>query len=145
MDRDPGELDVAVRAALVGIDAVRVAYFFGSRTRRGARIDSDLDIAVAFAPTADARSRERTRRAIVAALTDSLGTVGERADVVDLEECDSAVAFNAVRTGRPLLARSPAERVRIETRIARRYDDDAPKRVLFRLAAREAVARLQAK
>jgi predicted nucleotidyltransferase len=139
------QFDLPLRGALAPIEAVRVAYFFGSRARADARPDSDLDIAVAFAPHADGPSRERTRRAIIAAVTDALGALGERADVVDLEESDSAVAFRAVQTGRLLLARSPGERVRIETRVARRYDDDAPKRALFRRAALDAVARLQVK
>ena len=94
-----------------------------------------------FASGAEEGERELARRAVVAALTDALGAVGERADVVDLETADSAVTFRAIQ-GRLVLARTEAERVRIETRVGRRYDDDTPKRALFRRAARDAVARL---
>jgi hypothetical protein len=145
MDRAPSELAAPIRAALEPLGVVRVAYLFGSRARGNARPDSDLDVGVAYAPDTDDRTREQTRRAVIAALTDALGAVGERADVVDLEAADSAVAFRAIQTGNLLLARAPADRVRLETRVARRYEDDAPKRALFRRAARDAVARLQAK
>ncbi len=145
MSRGPRELEADIVTALAPIEAVRVAYLFGSRARGDARKDSDLDIAVAFASDADTRSREQTRRVVVAALTDALGALGECADIVDLEEADSAVSFRAVQAGRLLLTRSLADRVRIETRVARRYDDDAPKRALFRRAARDSVARFPVK
>jgi uncharacterized protein len=135
-------LDDSLRAALLPLDAVRVAYFFGSRAEGGARPDSDVDIAVAFTPGASARAREDARRAIVGLVTDALGALGERADVVDLDAADSAVSFRAIKDGRLLFARTAEERVRAEVRVGRRYDDDAPKRALFREAARAAAARL---
>ncbi len=134
------DLAAKVRAALSPLGAVRVAYLFGSRARGDARPNSDVDVGVAYAPELDHRAREATRRTILAALTDSLGALGERADVVDLEAVDSAVAFNAIREGHVVCERSAAERVRVVTRLARRYDDDAPKRALFRNAARETAA-----
>lgn len=138
------DFEVRLREALLPIEAIRVAYLFGSRARGGARRDSDLDIGVGYPRDLDARGREQARRAIVGALTDSIGALGERADVVDLEAADSAVAFNAIRQGRLVFARSAAERIRLVTLIARRYDDDRPKRALFRKAALEAVARMGA-
>ena len=138
----PDPLAAAMATALGPLAGVRVAYLFGSRARGDARADSDLDVAVSFAPTDD-RGREALRREIIAALTDALGNIGERADVVDLERADSAVAFRAIRDGRLVLKRSDADRVRVEVRVGRRYDDDAPKRALFRRAAQDAVARMQ--
>jgi predicted nucleotidyltransferase len=135
------EIEARVRAALEPIDALRVAYLFGSRVRGDARPDSDLDVAVVFADGANERERECARRAVISALTDALGALGERADVVDLATADSAVAFRALQ-GRLVLARTDTDRVRIEVRVGRRFDDDAPKRALFRRAARDAVARL---
>jgi predicted nucleotidyltransferase len=125
----------AATQALLPIETVRLAYLFGSRARGTARSDSDLDIAVAYASSTDPAQRERLRRQIVTALTDALGTVGERTDVVDLEFAPAEIAFAAIRATR-LLARSEVERVRLEARIARRYDDEAPRREIFRAAAR---------
>ncbi len=139
------DLAVRLRTTLSQREAVTLAYFFGSRACGGARADSDLDVAVAFASGLDDYAREQERRAIVGALTDALGALGERADIVDLEKADSAVAFHAIRDGNLLWARSSADRIRVETRVARRYDDDAPKRALFRRAARDAVARMRAR
>ena len=144
--RKSDPLVAAMATALRPLEGVRVAYLFGSRARGDAREDSDLDVAVSFDPRFDAtddRAREAVRRAIVAALTDALGAVGERADVVNLDRADSAVAFRAIREGHLLLARSESDRVRVEARVGRRYDDDAPKRALFRRAAQDAVARMQ--
>lgn len=142
---DAESLETRLLAALLPLDVVRVAYLFGSRARGNARKDSDLDLSVGYPVGLDARERETARRLIVAALTDALGALGERADVVDLEAADSAVAFNAIRDSRLICARSAAERTRLVTRIGRRYDDDGPKRALFRTAARDAVARMRAR
>lgn len=142
MSSGSDELASAVAAALGPLTAVRVAYLFGSRAAGTARPDSDLDVAVAYERGASEATREATRRAVVGALTDALGRIGERTDVVDLDYADSAVAFHAVRDGRLLLARTESERVRIVSGVCSRYDDDAPKRALFRDAARAAVARL---
>ena len=133
-DPDAALVGAATRA-LLPIEAVRLAYLFGSRARGPARPDSDLDIAVVYAGDSDVAQREILRRRVVAALTDALGAVGERADVVDLELAPSEIAFAAIRATR-LFARTDAERIRHEVRIARRYDDDAPRRALFRAAAK---------
>jgi predicted nucleotidyltransferase len=132
----PDELLRRVAEALAPLDAVRLAWVFGSRVRGGATDRSDLDVAVVFPRELGDAGRERVRRAIVAALTDALGAVGERADVVDLDFTSSGVAFRAIAEGRRALARSESERVAAEVRIARRYDDEAPRRELYRRAAR---------
>ncbi len=126
-----------VAAALAPLQEVRLAWVFGSQVRGGATPRSDLDVAVAFPRTADEAERERLRRRIVAALTDALGALGERTDVVDLERTSSSVAFRAIAEGRRVIVRSESERVACEARIARRYDDDGPRRELYRRAARE--------
>jgi predicted nucleotidyltransferase len=114
-----------------------VAWVFGSRVQGTATDRSDLDVAVVFPHDLDDPAREGARRRIVAALTDAMGGVGERADVVDVDRASSSVAFRAIREGRRALARTEGERVAAEVRIARRYDDDAPRRELYRKAARE--------
>lgn len=124
-----------LRRALESVDGVRVAYLFGSRARHGARPDSDLDIAISYAPSPSPEARERVRREAVAALVDALGPLGERADLLDLARAGSTVGFEAIRMGAAILARSELERIRLEASIARRYDDEAPRRELFRRAA----------
>ncbi len=125
-----------VAAALAPVDDVRVAWLFGSQVGGGATPRSDLDLAVVFGREVDDRERERARRRIVAALTDALGALGERTDVVDVDRTSSSVAFRAIAEGRRVVTRSERERVAAEVRVARRYDDDAPRRELYRRAAR---------
>ena len=133
-----------VRRALAGIAGIRVAYLFGSRATGRARADSDLDLAVKHDPSLDPAERLDVELDAVAALTDELGPLGERADVVDLDRASSAVGFRAIRDGRRVVDRDPAERVRLEARIARTYDDDAPRREVIRQAAARAARRLGA-
>lgn len=129
------DLAQRVSAALATVEAVRVAYLFGSRAAGRPRPESDLDLAVRFDAGLDGRGRELARREVVARLTDALGPLGEKTDVVDLDLADSAVGFRAIRDGRCVLARDRAERVLLEARVARRYDDDGPRRELFRRMA----------
>ena len=132
----PDELTRRVAEALAPLDAVRVAWVFGSRVAGTATDRSDLDVAVALPRELDGARREQVRRAIVRALTDALGAIGERADVVDLDRTSGSVAFRAITEGRRAVSRSESERVAVEVRIARRYDDEAPRRELYRRAAR---------
>ena len=55
---------------------------------------------------------------------------------------DPAVAFRVIRDGLRVKDIEPAERVRFEARIARAYDDDAPRRRLFMKAAIRAAQRM---
>ena len=136
----PDPLDAAIATALAPITGVRVAFFFGSRSRGTARQDSDLDLGVRYTDGQGAEGREATRREIIASLADALGAVGERADVVDLERTDPAVAFAAI-SATCVLARTREEKVRLVARVARMYDADAPRRALFVEAARRLGAR----
>jgi uncharacterized protein len=131
-----------VKRAAQGVPLVQSAYVFGSQVSGRARHDSDLDVAVAFEPEADPTERARATLALIDALTHELGPLGERADVVDLERAGSEVGFRAIKTGRCVLARDRSRRVELEVRVARRYDDEAPKRALFRQAAIDAARRM---
>src|SRR2546428_1335131 len=97
------QLAKEIRKALEPIQEVRVAYLFGSRAGGRVRKDSDLDVAVSLARNAD---RHATQRRILDALVGSLGALGEQADLLDLDNCGSAIAFNVLREGSRLLARS---------------------------------------
>lgn len=121
---------------------VVLAYLFGSRAHGTPRPDSDLDVAVAYAPHLDGAAREAARRRLVVALADALGAVGETADVIDLERCGATLAFRAIRDAVPIFVRDARVRVTLEARIARQYDDEAPYRELFRRAARRAGRRM---
>jgi predicted nucleotidyltransferase len=139
---DVAPLVEAVRLALEPVAAVRIAYVFGSRVTGGARPDSDLDVAVLYDRSLDGRARELARREVIVALADALGTLGERTDVLDLDAADSSIAFAVVHDGRRALVRDPAERVSFEALTFRRYDDDAPRRTLFRDAVAKAARRV---
>jgi len=136
------QLKSRIAAALAPFSDVRVAYVFGSRARGSARPDSDLDLALAFRRELEPSARGELVLRVIAALTAAIGTLGERADVVDLERAGSALGFRVIRDGKLVLCRDPGERVRLEAAIARRYDDDRPHRELFRRAARAAAERM---
>lgn len=134
----------AIQSALAPLEQVQVAYLFGSRARGTERRDSDLDLALAFTRGLDDAQRGRSKLQVIDALTAALGALGERADVVDLDRAGSALAFSAIARGRCVFARDRAERVRLEAHIARRYDDERPRRELMRAAAIRAAARMGA-
>src|SRR5688572_8525455 len=92
---DPNHADLiaAVRAALEPVDDIGVAYVFGSRVAGREHAGSDLDIGVRMQAGLSSAAREAVRRRVVGALTDALGAIGERADLVDLDRADPAVAF----------------------------------------------------
>jgi predicted nucleotidyltransferase len=129
--------------ALAPIAPIQVAYLFGSRARGTARPDSDLDIAVAFPRDLADTERGRIKLQIIDDLTAALGALGERTDIVDLDRAGSAVAFAAISTGRCIFVRDRADRVRLEARIARRYDDERPYRELMRAAALRAAEKMR--
>lgn len=141
MTASDAAIEDGLRAAMESIPEVRVAYLFGSRATGRARPDSDLDIAVKVDAGRDAAHGPILLR-VVDAITAQLGSLGERADVLDLDAAGSAVAFRVIREGRRFLSRDERERVRLEAWIARRYDDEAPHRALFRRAAVEAGRRM---
>jgi predicted nucleotidyltransferase len=136
------ELEVALAAALQPFEQIRVAYLFGSRARGSARPDSDLDVALHFGAAMSDGQRATLLLSIIAALTDGLGALGERADLLDLDRAGSSVAFAVIRDGKCVLCRDRRDRVRLEAGIARRYDDERPYRDLFRRAARSAAERM---
>jgi predicted nucleotidyltransferase len=140
----PEALVEAVSTALADLDEVRLCWVFGSRIAGRPRPDSDLDVAVWLAPVDDERRRVEILRAVIDRLAHALGELGERTDVVELDRADPGVAFAAIRDGRLAIARSDRERVLVVARLSRAYDDDAPRRELYRRAAIEVGRRLAA-
>jgi predicted nucleotidyltransferase len=136
------ELEAAIAGALQPFEEVRVAYLFGSRARGRARADSDLDIALHVGAAMGDEHRATLLLSIIAALTDRLGALGERADLLELDRAGSGVAFAVIRDGKCVLCRDQRERVRLEARIARRYDDERPYRDLFHRAALRTAERM---
>jgi predicted nucleotidyltransferase len=131
-----------IAQVLAPLTSVRVAWFFGSRAKGRHRPDSDLDLLVAYDHQLNGAAREQLRRRIVYELAGVLGRVGERADIADVRDVDSAVAFAAVAEGELVLERSKAERVATQVYVWKRYDDDVHRRDLFRKAALAAVERM---
>ena len=62
--------------------------------------------------------------------------------MVDVDAAPSALGFGVLQAGHRVLARSECERIEIEVRILRRYDDEAPTRARFRRAALAAAQRM---
>jgi predicted nucleotidyltransferase len=146
MSRVDASIDAIERAldeVLAAIPSVQVAYLFGSRARGTSRPDSDLDLAIALPREMPDAERGRVKLQVIDGLTARLGSLGERADIVDLDRAGSSVAFAAIAQGRCVYTRDRAERVRLEVRIARRYDDERPYRELTAAAARRAAERMR--
>ena len=61
--------------------------------------------------------------------------------MLDIDRGASAVAFRAIQQGRLVFTVSESERVRCIVDVVRRYDDDAPLRRRFQMAARRQFAR----
>ncbi len=114
--------------------AIRTAYLYGSQLGSHPRADSDLDLAVRFDDALAVDTKRRLTLDLIDALARELGPLGERADVVDLSDADPAVAFRAIQ-GTCVACRSRAERTMLEARVAICFEDDAPRRDLYRRAA----------
>lgn len=137
LPRTVPDLDLNAIERVVGRHpGVALAYLFGSRARGTARPDSDLDLAVLWDATLESRERAEREGELRSALVGALGPLGERADLLDLAAAGSAVAFRVIREGRLLACADDRARVAFVARVARRYDDEAPHRALFRAAAR---------
>jgi predicted nucleotidyltransferase len=135
-------LCAALANACAELPEVRLAYVFGSQLRGNARADSDLDLAIDTGYSTTPRERGAIKLQLIAVLTDRLGALGERADIVELREASPAVAFRVLQEGRIVKETSRAERVRLAAQLMRAYDDDAPRRALFLRAAIRVASRM---
>lgn len=135
-------LMAAVAVAAAQVPELLVVFLFGSQLTGRTWAESDLDLGVRWTPGLALEQRIQAERAFADALAARLAALAERLDLVDLDRATSSVAFRAIRDGKCLWARSDAERVRAVVRVARRYDDEAHHRQMFREAARAAVKRM---
>jgi predicted nucleotidyltransferase len=138
----PSRQAAAVASAAGLVPGRLVVFLFGSQLTGRTWAESDLDLAVRWKPGLGLEARIEAERAFTARLSERIGVLADRLDLVDLDRAASAVAFRAVRDGKFIWAESEAERVRAIVRVSRRYDDEAPLRRLYRDAARAAARRM---
>ena len=143
MPLDP-DIGSKVAAAAARNRHVRVAFVFGSHVNGTLWAESDLDVAVRWTMGLDEPDRLEAQLELIESLTDGLGALGAKSDIVDIDDASSAVVFRAISEGACVFARSEAERVDAVVRTCRRYDDDAPMRALFRRSAIDAARKMNA-
>ncbi len=127
-----------IAEAAAATPGLQVVFLFGSRLTGRVWAESDLDLGVRWDPALSGESRHEAERHLLDALSQRLGALGEHVDLVDLDQAASGVAFSAVRDGVCVWAAREQDRINAVVRVARRYDDEAPTRKLYRQAARRA-------
>lgn len=108
-----------LRALLIDEPAVELAVLFGSRAGGRARVSSDVDIGLEWAPDAD----ERRKRAVLNAVERALGA---SVDAVDLTSAPPMLRFEIARTGVLLVSRAPGRWSDVKARAMSDWWDFAP-------------------
>ena len=112
------QLDDAVQVIIRDLDrrwGVDAAWLFGSQAR-GARPDSDIDVAVLF----------RTPPAgvdLLEARAELEQLVGQPVDLVDLDASSPIIAHQAIKGGRLVTDRDTNRRIAFVARLPERYED----------------------
>jgi predicted nucleotidyltransferase len=106
---------------------VRLALLFGSLARGQGRPESDLDVAVRFAPGSRRPGLEHPRFAVAADLSP---LVGRSVDVVDLDEAPPGLAWAVAAEGIVLREAEPGLATDFRAAAYDRYCDTAPLRRL---------------
>lgn len=104
------EVSDAVQAILRELDqrwGVDAAWLFGSQVR-GARTDSDIDLAVLFRGRPDGAE-------LLDARADLAALVGRQVDLVDLDLASPIIAHQAIKTGRLVADHVPRRRIEFLT------------------------------
>lgn len=122
MDRD------AILAILREADEVEFAYLFGSRSRGGARADSDWDLAVYLDERLDANGRAAVHKRLAAAFPQNVDV-----DLVVLNDSPSLLAHRAL-SGDQLFVRDRDLFARVFVRILGQSMDEAYWREMYRTA-----------
>lgn len=117
MDTD---IQKAIIAAVKNTAAIKLLYFFGSRSRGTAGPLSDYDFAV-FTDKIDKKKRDALRASLIAKLTKVLGT--DAVDVVIINDAGSPeLKYSIINEGMLLYEREPY-RVIVEPLIMNDYFD----------------------
>lgn len=125
---------------LVAEQPVLFSYLFGSHARGDARGDSDIDVAVRFAPGLSAQDRFERALGLGVALERA---IGREIDVVDLDEAPLRLAGRILHEHVVVTGQDRPERVRYETELFKRYVDfmqhvrDLDEQLLAAMAAEE--------
>lgn len=117
MDRQTVE---NIRAVLVEVPEVRVAYVFGSRARDDAAADSDIDVGL----YCDRSMSFRELDELAARIAEVVGD--HDIDLVSIGEQPPELAFRIIDEGRHVYCASEYERVELEANIASRFGDFRP-------------------
>ncbi len=114
-------MDQALRSALIDDRRVAYALLFGSAARGQSTPFSDVDVAVA------SRKGVRLEAGEIGEITARLEqAVGQRVDLVLLDEASAPLAYRVFREGRLLVENDRAARVERETRAILEYLDFKP-------------------
>jgi predicted nucleotidyltransferase len=102
---------------------VLFAYIFGSLAIGTFRPESDVDVAVSLRAPGDKVMRFERRLQLEGALQDA---TGRPVHVVDLEGAHPLLQHQVRKTGRLIIDKDPARRVKLEVAARRRYLDMLP-------------------
>ncbi|HEX5762190.1 MAG TPA: nucleotidyltransferase domain-containing protein [Solirubrobacterales bacterium] len=119
-------------------DPVVAAMLIGSQAAGSPGPLSDVDVGIWHDPGLDPARRAGLRLNLMDSAARALGT-GE-VDIVLLNDATPLLRHRAIRDGRRLLERDPAERVRLETRALLEYLDTASLRTELGHGVRRRIA-----
>jgi predicted nucleotidyltransferase len=141
------DLERQIHEAVADIPGIAVLLLFGSRARRTARADSDLDVAVLPAgTTADAAGSASgsalhgdLRLRIAAALAHLSPAPWNRVDVVMLDRAPDTLRQRVMEHGRMILCRDPHAWKELRIRTMKEYGDSQWARRLYRQGLRRRI------
>jgi predicted nucleotidyltransferase len=117
---------------------VKFAYIFGSRARGQDRPDSDLDVAVWYAPELDCMERFQRNCQLQESLEEEFGGA---VDLIILNDAKPTLQSEAVLRGKAIYPEDDPEAIiRFEARIRQRHEDYAYSQRFFTQARRARMA-----
>jgi len=113
-------------SALESEPDIAFAYLFGSVAKGRSGPLSDVDVAVYFNPTADARSRFNRRLKLMSMLGKALAR--DDVEVVALQDAPLDLAFEILAHGKLIFSKADGPKADFIFETLRRYHDEAPRR-----------------